>query len=355
MPKPRYEKDADGLYYVYVPTHELRADGYTKYKKLKAKTQTALDEKKKKYDADFSAGVIPERITVDDWFARWFASYKSACAANTQLFYNYLYTNHIKPAIGATQLSTVRQVHAQRILSGMAATHAQKTVRDVRALLWALFDAARKNKLLAETPCENLKAAGQKTATRRALTEAERAAYLSAIPQDPFGTFAAFLYFFGLRRGEAAALTGADITPTYIIINKQITYPGNNQPVLTPYTKTDAGGREIPIPAKARAYIDFAHLPAGPLFLDSTGKPLSYTALTRRWQAFLARALGPDTDVTMHYVRHNYCTLLFEAGVDLLTAKRLAGHEDVETTLRIYTHYTDSLRAQGDDKVLSIG
>ena len=354
MPKQRYQKGSDGYYYVYVPTNELRSDGYTKYKKLKATTQAALDEKRKQYDASFTAGVIPERCTVDEWYARWFSAYKTGCKETTRLFYDSLYRTHVSPALGSMQLTAVRQVHAQRILSGMASAYAVKTVRDVRALLWSIFDSARQNKLLPNNPCEGLTAAGKKTTQRRALTPQERAAYLAAIPGDPFGAFAAFLYFFGLRRGEALALTGADIGPTEIRINKQVTYPGNGAPVLTPYTKTDAGVRTVPIPDKARAYIDFDSLPDGPLFTDVNGSLLCYRSMRRRWESFLAAALG-DTDVTMHYIRHNYCTMLFEQGVDLLTVQRLAGHEDVNTTLRIYTHYTDSLRLQADDKVRSIG
>ena len=41
---------------------------------------------------------------------------------------------------------------------------------------------------------------------------------------------------------------------------------------------------------------------------------------------------------TAHYLRHTYITMLYFAGVDVLTAKEQAGHSDVNTTLAIYTH-----------------
>lgn len=354
MPKARYEKDADGLYYVYVPTHELRKDGYTKYKKLKAKTMASLDEKKKKYDADFAAGVIPERITVDDWFARWLRTYKSGTAPNTQAYYRNQYNNHISPAIGSMQVSAVREIHAQQILTGMAATHAQSTVKGVRKILFALFDAAIRNKMITVNPCDHLTATGKAPNERRSLTPAERAAYLAAIPNDPFGTFAVLLYFFGLRRGEALAVRGSDFRDGALYVARQYTYPENNAPLLQDFPKTDAGVRRIPIPDAARAYIDFDSLPAG-LLISDNGQPLSYSQVTDRWNAFLSRALGTGTDVTMHFLRHNYCTLLFEHDVDLLTVKTVAGHESIETTLRIYTHYTEALRVRSDDKIRSIG
>lgn len=42
--------------------------------------------------------------------------------------------------------------------------------------------------------------------------------------------------------------------------------------------------------------------------------------------------------LTPHYFRHNYATLLFEAGVGPLIAMRILGHTDYQTTANIYTH-----------------
>lgn len=42
--------------------------------------------------------------------------------------------------------------------------------------------------------------------------------------------------------------------------------------------------------------------------------------------------------LTPHYFRHNYVTLLFEAGVEPLIAMKILGHTDYQTTANIYTH-----------------
>ena len=36
-------------------------------------------------------------------------------------------------------------------------------------------------------------------------------------------------------------------------------------------------------------------------------------------------------------LRHTYATMLYNAGVDIMTASELLGHADIETTLKIYT------------------
>jgi site-specific recombinase XerD len=62
-----------------------------------------------------------------------------------------------------------------------------------------------------------------------------------------------------------------------------------------------------------------------------------------------------ETEITEHFLRHNYCVLLFEADVDLPTVQRLMGHDNLQTTLSVYTHYSDMMKASGENKAKKIG
>lgn len=53
----------------------------------------------------------------------------------------------------------------------------------------------------------------------------------------------------------------------------------------------------------------------------------------------LIEELGFEFD--WHSLRHTYASILYEAGVDTLTAKELLGHSDVKTTMGIYTHLSE--------------
>ncbi len=44
-----------------------------------------------------------------------------------------------------------------------------------------------------------------------------------------------------------------------------------------------------------------------------------------------------------HFLRHNYVTLLYEAGVDPLIAMKIVGHTDYKTTANIYTNVRDEM------------
>ncbi|MBR3975319.1 MAG: site-specific integrase [Clostridia bacterium] len=355
MPKAKYSKDSTGYYYTNVKTNKLRADGYPEYKRVRAKTIKALDEKLQKLEETKLLHEDASKITVDQWYKIWFTSYKSDLAPSTQDYYKNLYTKHISPNIGTFKLISVNETQCQSILTGMSKNdYSIRTVKGVRKVLFSLFDKAQKNRYIPVNPCTDLTANGAKQKDRRALTEEERNAYLKACREHEFGTFAAFLYFFGLRRGEALALTGTDILSDKIRVSKQLTFPDNNQPHLAA-PKTAAGVREIPIPTKARFYINFNNIGSGYLFTGTDSKPLTYSEARRRWNSFLKCAFPEGTDITEHYLRHNYCSMLFENEVDLLTVRTLAGHEDISTTLEIYTHYTEKMQTTASKKILSIG
>ena len=58
------------------------------------------------------------------------------------------------------------------------------------------------------------------------------------------------------------------------------------------------------------------------------------------------------TDVSgTHVLRHTHITMLVEAGVDLPVIVERVGHADINVTLEIYTHVTNKMQQQSDDKI----
>lgn len=353
MPKSKYSKDEKGLYYASVPTGELDSRGYKKYKRIRAKTIAALDEKLAQYNIDIALNLDRTKLTMEEWYYQWIATYKASCKQTTKNWYAGIYKRHISPILGKKQLSTIKETHCQGILAAMESS-SQQTQRAVRITMYSLLNTAERNRLIAYNPARFIKIGGKPPKKRRSLTQEEREAYLQVCKTHPFGTFAAFLFYLGLRRGECLALTTDDIKQDFIVISKQYTFPGNNAPMLSA-PKTAAGVREIPIPNGLRPFIAKCKCKNGLVFSTEDGFPLSYSKITDGWKSFILEALGSDTDITMHYIRHNYCTMLFEQGVDILTAQHLMGHDDSKTTMQIYAHYTDTLKAKNQVAILQIG
>ena len=53
--------------------------------------------------------------------------------------------------------------------------------------------------------------------------------------------------------------------------------------------------------------------------------------------------------VSMYDLRHSYCSMLYDAGVDVKTAQYLMGHSDLEVTLKIYTHLSEQKKQHSYD------
>ena len=189
-----------------------------------------------------------------------------------------------------------------------------------------------------------------------------------------FGMFALFLICTGFRKGEALAVQWKDVdfTNGTISCGSTISFRGSTSKEAPP--KTAQGYRTVPIlpalcealerprNAKQTDYIFYGEDPS---------KPMPKSTYDRRWLHYCTE-LGfvtdePETRVskqgkiyivhhhkptlTAHELRHGYATMLFEADVDVFTAKTLLGHADIETTMAVYTHLRARKKADSIEKL----
>ncbi len=54
----------------------------------------------------------------------------------------------------------------------------------------------------------------------------------------------------------------------------------------------------------------------------------------------------------MYDLRHTFCSLLYDADVDVKTTQYLMGHGSLEITLKIYTHLSEIKKKRSYDKLL---
>lgn len=97
--------------------------------------------------------------------------------------------------------------------------------------------------------------------------------------------------------------------------------------------------RKVPI---SRAVADVL-LKLKPATLQDGGPFIQYASrsnLNKRWHAVVKAAAVPP--ITVHDLRRTYITRMLAAGAPLTTVQRLAGHANVQTTVRYYTEVNDS-------------
>lgn len=254
------------------------------------------------------------------------------------------------PVIGDKRLSEVTVDDAARVWLHFRG-YSASTVHRAKMLYVALFDTAMENDLCRKNPFKAKHAQPPKApaGTHRVLTEEEKALILSTPHRMRLP--ALIMLYAGLRRGELLALEWSDIdfAAQVIHVNKSIRFNGNRPLLVRP--KTSAGTRLVPILSVLRPFFENAQ---GKPAVSAAGQTMTDTAFRRAWESYmvhLSKAAGHKISIRPHDLRHTYCTMLRDAGVDMKQAMIWMGHADEKMILRIYDHVGEKRTKNSIDQV----
>jgi integrase len=163
----------------------------------------------------------------------------------------------------------------------------------------------------------------------------------------------------GLRRGELAGLKWSDIDLDAETINVTRQRVHSEAGAVVADTKTDAGKRELPIPAtllpvlkRARRRSAAEQLAVGnkwqgedDVVADELGRAYYPTTLSYLWKDVLEDARVPH--VRLHDARHTAATLMHLNGVPIAVIAAVLGHTDASFTQRVYARSQTDAVAQG--------
>lgn len=85
------------------------------------------------------------------------------------------------------------------------------------------------------------------------------------------------------------------------------------------------------------------------VFLNKDGRAISRRGVQKLFERVCERAGLSRPGLSIHKLRHTCLTLLLQQGVDLVTLKQIAGHENISTT-EIYLHVTQKEVRQAIEK-----
>lgn len=166
---------------------------------------------------------------------------------------------------------------------------------------------------------------------------------------DPFYVAFLMLYYGGMRIGELEALTVGDIDMEVGTVFISKTYHLiNGVGVVTP-PKTAKANRTITMPPFLikciRGHINrlYAHTGQTRLFTAS------HSSYARQMEAHTGKA--GIKRIRLHDIRHSHASLLIELGFSALLVSERLGHENVSTTLNIYSHLFPSKQSEVSERL----
>ena len=299
------------------------------------------------------------RQIAEDWESRHREEISQRTWNNYLPHYQEILRRHgSKPIEEVTAVDVINHLTAAKA-KGYSAT----VVNSIRSVYRMIFDHAIANDWARFNPVSSVKLPkGLKRGKRIAPTD-EQIKTIFRNVDAPFGLFPLLLLCTGLRKSEALALTwdDVDLKRSEISVTKSLDYPSGARPVVKA-PKTEAGFRTVPIVdalarelRKAQAAATSEHLFPSP---DSNragkgGNLISLRAYDGAWDRYCAAAgLMQDGKpaITAHNLRHGTATLMFELGVDELTAQRILGHSRVEITREIYTQLREAQNRKSVEK-----
>lgn len=180
-------------------------------------------------------------------------------------------------------------------------------------------------------------------------------------------TFFHLLAFSGLRSGEAIGLMWSDVDfeNKRLSISRTAVVIGKKQTVQDPKTKRSK--RVITLDDETlnvlklwkrqqiKEYFQvgkaYQH-DANYIFTNNRGEWLSTAAMKVKLQRFFCKH-NKLKKITPHGFRHTHASLLFEAGVTAKIVSDRLGHNNVQTTLDMYTHINDNQRVEVVDQLMN--
>ena len=290
-----------------------------------------------------------ENPTVADYAEKWLPLHKSDVSDKCYNDYKKQLTA-LTEALGNIKIKDITVDDAAAVWKHFDG-YSASTIKRAKMLYVALFDTAIENDLCVKNPFRAKFAQPPKgtEGSHRAITEEEISLIWST--QHRMQLAALIMLYCGLRRGEVLALTSKDINTkeNTITVNKAIRYD-SNQPIRSA-PKTSAGNRSVPIPYILKPLLkDFS----GRVLSTAAGKTMTETSFSRCWESYilhLSKAAGHPISIRPHDLRHTYCTMLRDSGVDMHQAMIWMGHADEKMILHIYDHISEKRTQNSIDQM----
>ena len=329
-------KDKNGTWFAEFRYKDWNGEN-KRHKKRGFKTQ----KEAKEYERDFlNKSHTDKHLTFSNLAELYLEDCKVRLKASTYEGKVFLFNKNLIPYFGKMHIEnikpqTVRRWQTELMKKGYKDTY----LKTIHNQLSAVFNYAVKYCGLHSNPARECGSMGSKHAdTMKFWTAEEFDRVDKAVSDKPLShALLNLLFWSGMREGEALALTLNDIDfeNNKISITKTFTVLKGGVEAITP-PKTKKSKREIDMPVFCMDIIkEYSKLIYGLKKKDRlfpVTKSYLYHELER------GSALAGLQKIRVHDLRHSHASVLINMGVSILLISERLGHENIETTLRTYSH-----------------
>lgn len=342
MPRQTLKKRADGRY-------------VCKYKDkfFYGKTQSEALAARDEYKRQESSPAPKKQTTFGEYSSMWLYTYKANVKHQTFMLYS-LYLDRACALLPDCPMDEITPSDIQRMYNAALEDKGAWSIAKFSTVVRSCFEGAFNDNLIPRNPCRApsvSKPAGA-IGTHRAIEPWERQLILQSVGKHKLSLYVMVLLYAGLRRGEALLLDidrDVDFEKGLVHVTGAISFD-TNQPIQGT-TKTKAGLRTVPLFRPLRDALQGHH---GLLIANRKGNLMSQSSFRNAWASylrFLSEMHGAPVHFTPHDLRHSFCTMLYDADVDVKTAASWMGHTDEKMVLGIYAHLSDLKRRDAAEKV----
>ena len=355
---------------------------------VSAFTRSELEEKKRIVRETYIDGVKPREMTFHQVVIEWFETIKKPRIKKDGTLNNYrgVINKHILPYFPEEKLCrAVRRVELQTCVDRLKGMNAN-TITLTMSVIKRSMEYALSEGVIQKNPASALiRPLSGDSVEKDAFTNEQTERLFKAAQSHPDGILIYILYYFGLRIGEALGLRWGDFDweRNMVHIERQVELSARKEDAIS-NLKTKKSDRYLGIPIQIRDYLyERRELPNTYVIHQENGDPLTKSKQRHIWielmlaagfahlrqeyledrQAAIDFGFPPpephidkdyEVEITPHWFRHNYSTILFEGEVDPLTAMRMLGHSNYKTTANVYTHVKEKILQKAAIKLDSV-
>jgi integrase len=334
-------KRADGRWQEQLTITE---NGQRKQKYFYGKTKAEVLRKIAAYKEEAAQGPLFSVVA-----EQWLEEAERTLAHNSFRGYLAAYRRAVA-YFGATPITSIQPIHLRQFLDNFTEANvpSKSTARTQRQVLCNIFGRAFDKGILQTNPVIGLKLKKGLPETHRTLPSDAEIKLIQENWDKPFGMFAYWILYTGLRRGELLALTWEDIDfkNGTISVNKSLYYRSGRPEIKRP--KTAKGERVVPLMSALRKRL----VPGkGIIFHDEDGGHIGEMRFISLWGKYAQQS---GVNCTPHQLRHAFATMLFDNDIEAKDAQDILGHAYLATTQDVYTHIREERRKKIRDKLIDV-